>query len=861
MEGFLGGDPCGQSMDRGMGGAQLSRWYWDQSRQCCLPFSYCGQKGTQNNFLTKQDCEQTCFEIDNPCALGEPQMISPNEVRFCSISNPLTCAPSYWCHYGATEQTTLCCPGRVEPQDVCQQPMAQGTGNGQLFRWYYNSVSQCCLQFTYRGREGNQNNFLSREECESQCVSINVCPYGEPQKGLTGGRPILCTFNGTECAPNHFCHLGLVPDENQCCPGEPTNPAACQGLPPQEGIAGPTGSQPTERWFYEVTTMSCKPFTFDGRKGNQNNFLSEADCAATCQVFVNPCSLPISMPPQQCSVDNPNTCSGGSYCHIGGSPTTTICCPSEGDPCQLPLNCGMGNEALNRFYFNQQTGQCQPFIYLGTKGNQNNFLSQQMCEASCSINPCAEGNPFIGVDGRTQTCSASQSLNMCPSSYWCHIGADTTTTVCCPGASQNSCNLPMSTGEGNANLERYYFDQSSKTCRQFIYNGLKGNQNNFLTLRSCQLACQPLDNPCIGQPATTPSGQVLFCSATNKDTCPVNFWCHLGATPETTVCCPGATNPCSVPLAPGTGNAGLARWYYNPDDRQCVPFQYNGKRGNQNNFLSQPECERTCPVFKNPCIDENVEKDIKSGAPKECDPMMKEGCSNGFFCLAGDTSLIRQSFCCKIISISNVCFGGQEPFKIANRITQCKSNNDCPIGTHYCHIGAEKRANVCCKKQGSPCEQQLMIGIGDSKLPRFYYSEVEDRCLAFNYSGLAGNENNFATKAQCEIICPGFRDFCPHGKPLLNKGKPTLCGIDTACQKGFVCHVTKKETKSVCCPDPAAFCLLPREIGPCRGAEKRYFYNRQTGICEKFGGCLGNLNNFESLESCTEVCCDKGYTY
>lgn len=56
-----------------------------------------------------------------------------------------------------------------------------------------------------------------------------------------------------------------------------------------------------------------------------------------------------------------------------------------------------------------------------------------------------------------------------------------------------------------------------------------------------------------------------------------------------------ATNPCSVPLAPGTGNAGVARWYYNSDDRQCVSFQYNGKRGNQNNFLSKVECERTCP--------------------------------------------------------------------------------------------------------------------------------------------------------------------------------------------------------------------------------------------------------------------------
>ncbi|VDM84854.1 unnamed protein product [Strongylus vulgaris] len=92
--------------------------------------------------------------------------------------------------------------------------------------------------------------------------------------------------------------------------------------------------------------------------------------------------------------------------------------------------------------------------------------------------------------------------------------------------------------------------------------------------RACQLACQPLDNPCIGQPATTAAGQVLFCSSTNKDTCPVNFWCHIGATPETTVCCPGATNACSVPLAPGTGNSGLSRWYYNTDDRVRSIFDF-----------------------------------------------------------------------------------------------------------------------------------------------------------------------------------------------------------------------------------------------------------------------------------------------
>ncbi|XGW01437.1 hypothetical protein V3C99_013967 [Haemonchus contortus] len=589
----LSGDPCSQPMDRGVGMAQLQRWYWNGQSQTCVQFSYCGMKGTQNNFLSKQDCERTCYVLDNPCALGPPQMGLDNRPITCSVGMN-TCGASFWCHFGANQQTTVCCPGRVDGQAVCRQPLALGTGEAALPRWYYDASTMRCVQFFYRGRYGNQNNFLSQHDCEQTCpVYVNVCPVGSPLLD-SSNHPVPCTFGANSCGADHWCHLGLVPDEYQCCPGEPTVPGACQGMPEEHGELG-APAPPTTRYYYDPAEMVCKPFIYNGRKGNQNNFLTLEDCEQTCNVFVNPCNKPISLPPQLCNPGGPDMCGPNAWCHVGASPDTTLCCPSEGDPCSLPLLLGEGNQFMDRWYYNQQSGSCQPFTYGGLHGNQNNFLTKEACDERCGPNPCFEGRPFVGVDGRPQTCSISANLNTCPANYWCHIGVDMSTTVCCPGASINVCNLPMSTGEGNYNLERYYFDQSTKTCRPFIYNGLKGNQNNFITLRACQLSCQPLDNPCIGQPATTAAGQVLFCSSTNKDTCPVNFWCHLGATPETTVCCPGATNPCSVPLAPGTGNAGLARWYYNPDDRQCFPFQYNGKRGNQNNFETQAECERTCP--------------------------------------------------------------------------------------------------------------------------------------------------------------------------------------------------------------------------------------------------------------------------
>jgi hypothetical protein len=85
-------------------------------------------------------------------------------------------------------------------------------------------------------------------------------------------------------------------------------------------------------------------------------------------------------------------------------------------------------------------------------------------------------------------------------------------------ANPNPCQLPMSTGEGFARLERFYYDPASKSCKSFTYKGLKGNQNNFLTLvsfiqiggnlhihyecysqRACQLACLPLDSEFIFQ--------------------------------------------------------------------------------------------------------------------------------------------------------------------------------------------------------------------------------------------------------------------------------------------------------------------------------------------------------------------------
>lgn len=197
-----------------------------------------------------------------------------------------------------------------------------------------------------------------------------------------------------------------------------------------------------------------------------------------------------SLTPVACSAADNSTCSLGFWCHVGSSEQTTICCSGASPAiCEEPRVTGSGDASLPRYYYNPLTKQCLPFIYLGSGGNQNNFLSRAACEARCPIlqNPCASGDPATGSNGLYVTCS-SNSPNVCPSSYYCHIGADITEAVCCPGA-ENPCSMPSAAGDGVSSLTRWYFDANLRRCAKFTYSGTGGNQNNFLTLQACQLKC------------------------------------------------------------------------------------------------------------------------------------------------------------------------------------------------------------------------------------------------------------------------------------------------------------------------------------------------------------------------------------
>ncbi|CAJ0956979.1 unnamed protein product, partial [Mesorhabditis belari] len=516
-------DPCEQDNESGVGALQLSRWFFNKKSKLCEQFIYFGSGGNRNNFETLQECQAQCPESPNPCAV---QTTGP--LVTCLGGN--SCGGGYYCHSGAAQTTQVCCP-KPSTLDRCQQPLNIGIGNENLQRWYFNPLAQQCQTCVYKGLQGNENNFGSRNDCENACV-VNPCRVGTPFRSQ--GVTVQCSaMNPTVCPAGYYCHIGADQSTSLCCQALGTNPCT-------EPMVKGEGSASLTRFFYDSSQRRCLTFNYLGTKGNMNNFQTRELCEGACPVWTNPCSVGIPIMgadqrPMRCSHVSP--CPPTHFCHLGFDEATTVCCAAQGDPCQVSLSEGVGNHVIQRWFYNQKTRQCQPFTYRGLEGNENNFLLREHCEATCPvwINPCPQGEPLLNSDNRPAICEIGAE-NGCPTTHWCHPGSDPSTSFCCPGNS-DPCVLAKSEGEGPLVITRYYFDATRRQCIEFTYKGLRGNANNFLSEGACAERCPVQIDPC---PITFSSlaHVVTLTKCSGSYACPDQQWCHIGATEETTVCCP-----------------------------------------------------------------------------------------------------------------------------------------------------------------------------------------------------------------------------------------------------------------------------------------------------------------------------------
>ncbi|XP_070621292.1 carboxypeptidase inhibitor SmCI-like [Erythrolamprus reginae] len=119
------------------------------------------------------------------------------------------------------------------------------------------------------------------------------------------------------------------------------------------------------------------------------------------------------------------------------------------------------------------------------------------------------------------------------------------------------CKLSPRKGKCKDKIPRYYYDAHNKRCRLFTYSGCGANENNFETFSQCNKACDEF------------GAMVLYSPESMLQTC------------EQTL----DVGPCSQ---------SFPRFYYNNDDKTCIPFTFGGCNGNRNNFLTQEKCLQEC---------------------------------------------------------------------------------------------------------------------------------------------------------------------------------------------------------------------------------------------------------------------------
>ncbi|KAI4901812.1 hypothetical protein NFI96_027207, partial [Prochilodus magdalenae] len=219
--------------------------------------------------------------------------------------------------------------------------------------------------------------------------------------------------------------------------------------------------------------------------------------------------------------------------------------------CALKMDEGPCKALKDRFYFDIDTGRCEPFEYGGCQGNANNFETLEACEEMCLVK-----------------------------------------------ANKSPCHLEDEPGPCRGLVPRYFFDSKKQECRRFFYGGCFGNANNFKTLKECRDRCQPgndTQEPGHGpkpEAEARPSGAPAIIHEKLTETVIISQP-HTQTLPERNA---EFTPPdvCMSRVSRGHCEGSERRYAYNPRTKRCTVFLYTGCGGSKNNFVHKRHCIKTC---------------------------------------------------------------------------------------------------------------------------------------------------------------------------------------------------------------------------------------------------------------------------
>ena len=303
---------------------------------------------------------------------------------------------------------------------------------------------------------------------------------------------------------------------------------------------------------------------------------------------------------------------------------------------------------------------------------------------------------------------------------------------------------------------------------------------------------------------------------------------------------------CSLPKVVGPCRGRFPRYFFNSVTQQCELFYYGGCRGNRNNFQRKELCEKTCKPDQDVCSLPAVQGPCKARFPRYFYNATSSKCEKFYY---------------------GGCLGNKNNFRTIQECTRKCRRSGNPCDLVFCGINGR-----CKVVNGKPicissdvCSLPKEVGRCKARIPRYYYNTTTRNCEEFYYGGCGGNQNNFKTFPQCSGKCPP-KDVCSlpavQGPCEAHIPRYFYNATSSKCERFYYggCLGNKNNFRTIQeCTRKCGnldICLLPRVTGPCRARIPRYFYNNATKRCEGFiyGGCRGNKNNFRTQKECEKQC-------
>ncbi|XP_003379276.1 putative kunitz/Bovine pancreatic trypsin inhibitor domain protein [Trichinella spiralis] len=787
----------------------------------------------------------------------------------------------------------------------CLHSPERGPCNSELKRWYYDPEERQCKEMIYSGCGGNENNFISKDDCQRRCGTVikgNVCPNWSAALVDEQGNAVQCYEQN--CPIGYKC---VFADEDAyCCANPQTNDLAAPLMSDDDSICkfpkdrGPCGSFHL-RFYYDSAEQECRYFFYGGCGGNRNNFQKLVDCQNLCMKATmsgdvakalaelektagtpvvppdvdNKCEMPKDPGPCRGHFErwyydqNEAKCKPLIYGGCGGNANNfesligcqETCTELDADVCKHPADKGscMGN--FQRWHFDYKEKQCKPFLYGGCLGNGNNFQSRNACEAKCMPETATniEQTPSTTPPATTKS-------------------STTKTTTQMP---RNPCLHPKDPGTCNEHHQRWFFDNASQSCQQFTYGGCGGNGNNFKSHSMCMAKCGPAlpENPCNHPPDRGDcSGHfVRFFYDYNAETCKqfiyggctgngnnfaTQFDCEQKCmrnkkiSTQTKLLLPG-DELCNLKKARGHCNSYELRYYFNRDAGRCEFFFYSGCGGNKNNFKTLAQCELFCS--KKPAVPlqfgsaDTSSTSETNGQPSYVNSVMPPASLEGYGVENQPTTLYPHQKSSEQVS-SNVESSSRAPASNPQGLQSRPGLAPLEPGTETSSIAPAPPAygDTLIPKQSLPGTVPHQPGTSFQQMPQPPSSTVLQSVQEKTHPHISVTPQPPSTPYQSPS-----QAYSTNYASEVEQPHENIQGIHVST---VYSGLTEGLSSAVTSGTPTAAlrhkCDYPQERGPCSDALKRWYWDKAASRCLPFtyGGCRGNSNNFETEHACIAEC-------